>query len=181
MTLSDQARLVAIDVVLRRILEDLGEGPFDKRCEVQGERYRDIPQTTWLELEGFGYVEPVHAFGNPAFHLTGAGWIAALKASGSFETQRDRAVTLRAALKDVVKGRPLNGAITDVRTLAGTTGLPEAWVRNALNARLLQLLWTWDHLDVAIENGGSAIRVPARFGSRRLRFEAGPFPDPDVR
>jgi len=178
MTLSDQARLEAIDVVLRRMLEDLGDGSFDKRCEVQGQRYRDIPQTTWLELEGFGYVEPVHAFGNLAFRLTGAGWIAALKASGHLEAQRDRAATLRAAMKDIVKGRPLHGAITNVRTLAGTTRLPEAWVRNAISARLMQVLWIWDHLDVAIEHAGRAIRVPARFGSRRLQYSAGPFPDP---
>src|SRR4051812_37508123 len=108
MTLSDQARLEAIDVVLRRMLEDLADGPFDTRCEVQGERYRHIPQTTWLELKGFGYVEPVHDFGNPTFRLTGAGWIAALKASGRLEAQRDRAATLRAAMKDIVKGRPLH-------------------------------------------------------------------------
>jgi len=178
MTLSDQARLEAMDVVLRRMLEDVGDGPFDIRCDVQGERYRDIPQTTWLELEGLGYVEPVHAFGNPTFRLTGAGWITALKASGLLEAHRDRATTLRTAMKDIVKGRPLHGAITNVRTLASTTGLPEAWVRNALNARLMQVLWIWDHLDVAIERGGRTIRVPARFGSRRLHYSAGPFPDP---
>src|SRR2546426_958141 len=102
MTLSDRARPDAMDLALRRMLEDVGEGPFDRRCETQAALYRDIPQTAWLELEGFGYVEPVHAFGNPAFRLTGPGWIAALKASGTFEAQRDRAVTLRAGMKDIV-------------------------------------------------------------------------------
>jgi hypothetical protein len=80
-------------------------------------------------------------------------------------------------MKAIAKGRPVHGVITNVRTLAGITALPEVWVRNALRSRLLQALWTWDHLDVGIDHGGRAIRVPARFGSKRLLYEAGPFPD----
>jgi hypothetical protein len=178
MTLSDRARVEAVDVALRRLLESVADGPFNRRFEVQGEGYGDIPQTTWLELDSLRYVERIPEFGNIAYQLTGAGWIAALRTAAALEAQRDRAITLRAAMKDIVKGRPLDGAITNVRTLAGRTGLREAWVRNAVHSRLLQILWPWDHLDVGFEHAGRAIRVPARFGSKRLLYEAGPFPEP---
>jgi hypothetical protein len=38
----------------------------------------------------------------------------------------------------VVKGRPLNGAITDFHELTARTGLPFNWIVNALQSRLLQ-------------------------------------------
>jgi hypothetical protein len=181
MTLSDDTRRDAMDVALQRMLDDLGERMFDeRRYEVDSDRYRDIPHTTWLELQGHHYVEAAHAIGSAGFRLTPAGWIAALRAAAAFDTpeQRQSAVRLRAALKDVVKGRPLTGAITDYRDIAARSGLPFNWIVNALQSRLLQHLWTWDHLDVAFEHGGRTIRVPARFGSKRLDYEAGPFPDP---
>lgn len=132
-----------MDRTLARIFEDVGDGAFDAlRCEPESETYRDIPQTTWLELEGLGYVRAAYAIGSPGYLLTGEGWIAALKASGAFDSEgwRARAVALR--------------------------------------ARLLQVMWTADHLDVALEHRGRVFRVPARFGSKRLLYEAGPFPDP---
>jgi hypothetical protein len=181
MTLSDATRREAIDVALKRMLEDLGERVFDElRYEVDSDRYRDIPYTTWLELQGRHVVDADHAIGSAGYRLTAAGWIAALKASAAFDTpeQRERAVRLRAALKDAVKGRPLTGGLTDYREIAARSGLPLNWIVNALHSRLLQLLWTWDHLDVRLEYGGRVIRVPARFGSKRLDYEAGPFPDP---
>lgn len=114
MTLSDKTRVDAIDRVLGRILEDLGERVFDElRFEVEAERYREIPHTTWLELEALGHVEADHAIGSAGYRLTAAGWIASLRGTGKLDSQREWAVTLRTALKDVVKGRPLNGAITD--------------------------------------------------------------------
>jgi hypothetical protein len=97
----------------------------------------------------------LYAIGDPAFRLTRAGWIPGLKASGTFaaaDTQ-DRMVRLRAALKDVVKGRPLEGAFTSVIHLQGVTGLPEGWIVSALRSRLLQLHWSWDHLDVDLGRG----------------------------
>ena len=181
MTLSDATRREAIDLALKRMLEDIGERMFDElRYEVDSDRYRDIPHSTWLELQGRLYVDAAHAIGSPGYRLTAAGWIAALKTSAAFDApeQRERAVRLRAALKDVVKGRPLTGGITDYHDIAARSGLPLKWIANALQSRLLQLLWTWDHLDVGFEHGGRTIRVPARFGSRRLDYEAGPFPDP---
>ena len=179
MSLSDESRLAAINALLTRMLNGLGERGFDEiRFEVNAETFRDIPHTTWLELEGMGYVKAAHAVGSPGHQLTGGGWIAALKAAGTFEGQRDRAVRLRTALKDVVKGRPLEGAVTDLHELTAKTGLPMDWIWNALQSRLVQLMWPWDHLDIRLEHGGRVIRVPGRFGSRRLLYEAGPFPDP---
>ena len=181
MTLSENTRRVSMDVALQRMLEDLAERMFDEpRYEVDSDRYRDIPHTTWLELQGRHYVQAAHVGGSAGYRLTPTGWVAALKASAAFDTpaQRESAICLRAALKDVVKGRPLTGAITDYRSLAARSGLPFNWIVNALRSRLLQLLWREDHLDVAFEHGDRTIRVPARFGSRRLDYEAGPFPDP---
>jgi hypothetical protein len=122
-----------------RILEDLGERVFDElRFEVEAERYREIPHTTWLELEALGHVEADHAIGSAGYRLTAAGWIASLRGTGKLDSQREWAVTLRTALKDVVKGRPLNGAITDFHELTARTGLPFNWIVNALQSRLLQ-------------------------------------------
>lgn len=181
MTLSDHDRLAAVELALKTMLEDLAERPFEAvRFEVGRESDQSMPETTWEELRGLGYVEAAHAIRKPAFRLTGAGWIAALKASDSWGSDEleDRMVQLRAALKDVVKGRPLQGAFTNVGELQRATGLPEAWIANALSSRLIQRHWPWDHVDVDLERGLANIRVPARFGSRRLMFEAGPFPDP---
>lgn len=181
MTLADRDRLAAIGRALSRALGEIGDGLFDaERLLPQAAPFADLPQTTWPEMESLGYVRPAHAFGSPGYFLTGAGWIAALKASGAFgsEDLRARAVTLRAALKDLVKGRPLNGVITDCYELAARTGHSIEWIDNALRARLLQHLWPGDHLDVVFEHNGRVIRVPARFGSKRLSYEAGPFADP---
>ena len=181
MTISERDRLAAVEQALGTMLDDLGERPFETvRFEIGRDPYRSLPQTTWEELRGFGYVEAAYAIGSPAFRLTGAGWIAALKASGSWESDalEDRAVRLRAALKDVAKGRPLEGAFTSLAQLRAATDLPEGWLISALRSRLLQARWTWDHLDVDLERGLRHIRVPARFGSKRLMYEAGPFPDP---
>ena len=181
MTLSDRDRLAAVELALRAMLDDLGERPFPVvMFEIGRESDQTMPQTTWEELRGLGYVEAADAIGNPAFRLTGRGWIAALKASDSWASDalQDRMVRLRAALKDVVKGRPLQGAATSVPHLHRATGLSEAWITNALASRLIQVHWPWDHLDVDLERGLPYIRVPARFGSKRLMYEAGPFPDP---
>lgn len=181
MTLSDGVRFAEMDRALARTLEDTREGAFDSmRCEPESERFRDIPQTTWLEMESLGYVRAAHAIGSPGYVLTGEGWIAALRGLGALESDdlRARAVALRAALKDLVKGRPLNGVVTNYHELAARTGLPFEWIANALRARLLQRLWPGDHLDIAMEHRGRVIRVPARFGAKRLLYEAGPFPDP---
>ena len=169
-----------MDVALQRMHSDLGDATFaEVRFEIESERFRDLPVTTWLELQSGSYVEPLHTMGNPAFRLTGRGWIAALKGVGEYDNQRDRVIALRSALKDVVKGRSLYGEITDVRSLELQTSLPGNWIANALTSRLLQYWWPGQHLDVDLTHGLRGIRVPARFGSNRLGgYEAGPFPDP---
>ena len=84
MTLSDRDRLAAVELALKTMLDDLGERPFEAvRFEVGCESDQSMPQTTWEELRGLGYVEVAHTIRKPAFRLTGAGWIAALKASES--------------------------------------------------------------------------------------------------
>ena len=99
----------AVNAALVRMLTDLGDQAFvSARFQIQLERFRDLPQTTWLELEDAGYVVPVHAFGNPSFKLTGRGWIAALRAAGlcAAPDQREAALKLRTALKDIANGDP---------------------------------------------------------------------------
>lgn len=182
MTLSDETRLSAIDIALCRMLEDLALNPIDAmRFKINTDRFSDLPQTTWIELESLRCVSSMHTIENPAYGLTGEGWIAALKAAGKYDTPeyREMAVALRAALKDIVKGRRLAGVPTSIPELQDRTGLDAGWIFNALSSRLLQRLWSTDHLDVSIEHGGRIIRVPARFGTARLfGLEAGPFPDP---
>lgn len=182
MTLSSKDRLDAMQRALIAMLHELGDQMFiGVRLEIQSSPFVGLPQTTWLELESEGYVQPAHAFGSPAFKFTGKGWIAALRAAKAFDTQgqRERAVKLKSALKDAVKGRPLQGALTDLWSLQGHTGLPLNWIGNAIDSRLLQHLWPEEHLDLDLEKGLRAIRVPARFGSERLSgLTAGPFADP---
>lgn len=95
MTLSDAHRIGAMDTALRRMYFDLGDAPLGAICfEVRAERFRDLPDTTWLELQSAGHVEPMHAMGNPGFRLTGRGWIAALKSVGEYDAQRDHVIAL---------------------------------------------------------------------------------------
>lgn len=182
MTLSNSEREGAVATALCRMLEDIGEVGIDgSRFEIRSDKYADLPRTTWLELEALEFVKSLGIFGSPTYRLTASGWIAALKQTGAFDSQelQERAARLRAALKDVVKGRELRGSLTSLEELHGKTELPCEWILHALQSRLLQLLWLDDHMDVDLRHGRRSIRVPGRFGSRRLfGLQAGPFPDP---
>lgn len=164
------------------MLGELGERAFvGVHFVVASHPFEDLPQTTWLELEGEMLVEPRHSVGHAAYRLTGNGWLVALRSTGAFDTEetRNRAVRLRTALKDLIKGRSLAGASTDLFSLHVSTGLDINWLQNALDSRLLQHLWATDPLDLDLSRGLRHIRVPARFGCRRLNgMVAGPFPEP---
>jgi len=182
MTLSVDARKTAIEDALRRMLQGLGEAWIaEVRFEVNSAHYSDLPQTTWLELEGLMWVHAVHNFGDPGFRMTGAGLLAALRLSGQLAApeHKERCVRLRAALKDVVKGRELSGGLTDTYELCAKTGLTDTWILNAIDARFLADEWPKDHVDVSCKYAGREIRISGRFGTQRLSgLDAGPFTDP---
>lgn len=182
MTLSDASRSEAMEIALTTMLAELRDRAFTGvHFAIASEPFATLPQTTWLELEGEMFVEPRHSIGNWAYRMTGRGWIAALRLSGQFESDelRDRAVALRSALKDLVKGRALAGVSTDLFSIHAKAGLHINWLQNALDSRLMQHIWPSEHLDLDLSDGLRHIRVPARFGSRRLGgMMAGPFADP---
>ena len=182
MTISLNSRKAAVETALRRMLEDLGEAWIAEiRFEVNSDRFSDLPQTTWLELESERWVQAIHNFGDPGFRLTGAGLATALRLTGQLSSaaHKERCVSLRAALKDVVKGRELSGGLTDTYELCAKTSLPEAWILNAIDGRFLTHEWPADHVDVSCKYAGREIRISGRFGTQRLSgLVAGPFADP---
>src|SRR5438093_4307061 len=108
MTLSDGLRRSAMDTALKRMLEDLDDRMFiGAHFEIRSERFSDLPETTWLDLRTEMLVELKGAIGCPMALLMGRGWIAALKKSGIYdnEEQRQREISLKSALRDVVTGR----------------------------------------------------------------------------
>ncbi|MDP3720053.1 MAG: hypothetical protein Q8T13_20015 [Acidobacteriota bacterium] len=178
MTLSNRTRLEFLNTALQRMREDLADHWISEmRFEINSERYNDLPPTTWLDLQQQTWVKTDNYFGNPAFKLTGSGLIAAMKHTGELQSEehKERCVRLRAAFKDVVKGREISGGRTDTSELTAKTDLSASWIFNAIDARFLAKLWPHDHVDVESRYGGRDIKVPANFGTQRLSgLEAGP-------
>jgi hypothetical protein len=184
MTLSDESRAAHRDVALRRMLDVLGDQWIGvTRFEIASADFCDLPQTTWLDLQEEMYLRPDHDSGGYGFKLTGDGLIAAMRAAGALDDpeHKRRCVVLKAAFKDIVKGRELSGASVDTLSLVAQTGLTEYWIWNALDARFLAREWPNEYVDV--ESRGREVRIPANFAMRRpWGTEAGPIlPIPEFR
>jgi hypothetical protein len=133
--------------------------------------FESLAPTTWRELVDEGLIEDRGEKPGPTFRLTPDGWIAGLELSGALIRQdiRERAITIRRALKARVKGRQEHyGAHVDVRELAFEVGLPVGWVWNAIRSNLLQAMFPDDLMNAALDGRRELlIEIPPTFDMDR--------------
>lgn len=130
-----------------------------------------VLQTTWRELLDDGLIDDkASTFGRPQYRLTYRGWLRALLISGDVDTTetRDRCTRLAKALKRVVKGRKSHyDEFTSIDSVASDANLPEGWVFNAIQSKLLTAVFKDDKWDARID-GRNAIRVSPTLGLNHL-------------
>jgi hypothetical protein len=153
------------------MLQVVGDGYlFAEAVEPESDGFRQVLQTTWRELLDDGLIDDTFsAIGHPRFRLTPAGWLRAMLLSDTVDTLecRDRCTRLARALKEVVKGRDSHfDEFTSDREIAAVTGLPIGWVFNAVDSRLLGVVFPKDRWDASID--GRTIRVSPTFGLNHL-------------
>lgn len=137
--------------------------------------FEDVLPTTWRELLDDGLIDDkCSSFGSPAFRLTAAGWLRAMLVSGTADTPdcRDRCTRLARALKSVVKGRNSHyDGLTTEDAIAAAAELPAGWVFNAIESRLLGVVFPKDRWDATLDK--RTIRVSPTFGLNHLFEERG--------
>jgi hypothetical protein len=135
--------------------------------------FTEVLQTTWRELIDQGLLDDkMSAFGHPRFRLTSRGWLRGLAFSGALDEAafRKRCTQLARALKAVVKGRQSHyDEFVGVNALAAENGLPEGWIHNALEARLLEVVFPNDRWDAQLDpESRNTVRVSPIFGLNHL-------------
>jgi len=137
--------------------------------------FEDVLATTWRELLDDALIDDKRSsFGSPAFRLTAAGWLRAMLLSGTADTPdcRDRCTRLARALKSVVKGRNSHyDGLTTEDAIAAEADLPVGWVFNAIESRLLGVVFPKDRWDATLDK--RTIRVSPTFGLNHLFEERG--------
>ena len=158
-TISTSDRLDNISLALRLILDNLTAGrPFASTLlDSDSPAFSSILPTTWKALVRRGFLEEIEF---TQYYLIPAGWIEALKVTGTFKTpeMQEKAGKLSEALYKRVKGRQA-GNFADRTELAAETGLPESFIYDAIESRLLFHLFgridaTWapdDHMKNIID------------------------------
>ena len=164
MSYSIDARLKSQSDTLLQMFQMLGEHQVNLfEFFFRDTPLSDSPKTTIRELEENGYITQGDIF--TRCYLTGDGWIKALELSGTIGSSEvnEKAGKLCAYLKRLIKGRN-EDAYVDYRTLAAETGLSEGFVWNAIESRLLEVLFNqkgawWERSDFKAD-----IQVPLNFG-----------------
>lgn len=170
MTLSPEKRAGNADAALKRILDEIGNGCFDDEVfDTDDPAFAAIFPTTWDQLLSNKQIFKTEATGRASysFCLTASGWIAALAAAGGLEIIKPEAGRLSGALKDSLTDRGERVEVP-IFELVSRSNLTESWIRNAIDAGLLQHLWvekftvSWSPRDKRKE----LIIVPRDFGVR---------------
>ena len=98
------------------------------------------------------------------YRLTPLGWVAGMAFVKKLEGHKPEVAKLVKALKRRVKvGNRSRARVVSVADVAAETGLPEAFIINVIDARLIEHLWQkrsaeWSH---GLE--GKQITIPKRF------------------
>jgi len=132
-------------------------------------------QTTWRELLDERLVtDKPSVMGQARYSLTHAGWLRAVIISGDVDTSaiRDRCSRLAKALKRAVKGRKSHyDEFVSVDAVASDQDLPAGWIVNAIQSRLLGVVFPDDKWDAQMD--GNTIRVSPTFGLNHLFDQEG--------
>lgn len=167
-TLSKEVRIEKLDEAILFLMSKL-HGRSILEVFIQ-ERYLDhrILPSTWDELKRRHLVRETN--GQSIYTLSGPGWIAGLKLCNEFDTPELRATTGRlcAALKGRVKGREYR-AIAHVDELAADSGVPAAFIRNAIESDLIGQLFNVIGADwVSHRHRATMVSIPRDFGMELL-------------
>ncbi|MGA2881297.1 MAG: hypothetical protein ABSG13_20300 [Bryobacteraceae bacterium] len=171
MSLSGEERLRNLALALRLMLQELADNAidiamFELKAETFAETFKDVRTTTWKEFEDRYWIRRMDAIGHPMCRFTGSGWLAAIDlvwddVKTLFEA---RLATLAAALKGEVKGRD-EDAYVYLDSLAATSGLPESWIFNTIEAGLLEHRFNRKGAHWYDRRSGSPlIHIPVDFG-----------------
>lgn len=170
MSLSKEARLKNLEDAVLLLMDNIHESQSIMEVFID-DRSLDarILPTTWNELRRYGFVRECN---NSSFYytLSGRGWLTALGIRGQLDTPDMKAKTGRlcAALKDRVKGRD-HGVVVHVSEVAAGASLTEAFVRNAIESRLIQEIFGITGADWAgYDDRGKFILIPNDFGLEPL-------------
>jgi hypothetical protein len=168
MTLSREVRLKNIDDALRLMMHDLGdESILNVIFKTGTEMYAVILQTTWLELKNRGLVR---GFGIPdAYQLTGRGWLQGLRVLEKLDAPelKEKTGKMGAVVKAVVKGRATKG-FANVQILARESGLPEAFIQNAIDSDLFGHIFKRKGASWHRTSRGLVVEIPIDFGQEPL-------------
>jgi hypothetical protein len=108
MTISPEEQLQNVDLALRLVLTELGDGAiFETFFDPRSDSYKVILATTWKELCDQRWLEERELYGYPHYRFTGSGWVEALWKTGAGEglELQESSGKLARALKVNVKGR----------------------------------------------------------------------------
>ena len=138
MTHSNEKRQQNCKDALERMLRVLGDDAVGETVfNPKDKEFENIIPTTWTDLCDEKWVEKAEAPGH--YRLTGLGWLQALKITGRFSEDEfgGRLSRTFASMKSYVKGRG-GPALVRLRELAKKAGVPEGWLFNVIESRLIE-------------------------------------------
>lgn len=167
MTVSVKRRIDDKTAVLQRMLAELGDRAAGHvHFGQEDEWFNAVLPTTWRELLDDHLIDDhFSSMGASRFRLTAHGWLRGVASSALVDEPdfRERCARLAAALKAVVKGRPSHhDSYADPTTVATEIGVEEGWVMNAVQSKLLSVVFPNSRWDATYKEG--LIRVSPTFG-----------------
>ena len=162
MTISREEMLenevLAIRQIGERFVHDYIGQPIDTAL------FHKIYPTTWKRLVDKGYLRCTHWYA-----LTPEGWVKALETIGELwcdETKKNLGKVC-AALKGRIERtkQHATGALIGLHEIVSETGLPEYWISNVIDSRLIQVvLKRKDAYWAPLDQMKSTIEVPVDIG-----------------
>jgi hypothetical protein len=159
---------------LQDMVTDLGDQYLMQQSVTPADvGFTHVLQTTWRELLDDGLIDDKGTVMNEVrFRLTARGWLRGLVVSGAVDARdfRERCTTLVRTLKALVKGRQSHHDVfADLDEVAAKAGLPVGWVSNALDARLLGVVFPGNRWDAYVDTRHrSTVRISPTFGLNHL-------------
>jgi len=166
MSLSKDDRIADVERALALMLKELGPRAIDTMQFNPSEApLNKIQTTTWLELKRQCYVEREQYFGGVMYTLTGAGWLAAIEATGELDDLKTKMAPLIAEMKGRVKGRS-EVAFDYLDSIASAANVPVDFAYNVIESDAVGNVY--GRHGVRWEHRGKLIRIPEDFGLEPL-------------
>lgn len=155
-------------LALRRMLEDisqLGDCSFRDVYFAEDEDWcKELPATTWADLEDELFVEPCGTLNSRECRLTGYGWLEALRAAGIVEKTKREAGPVMAELKKRVDGRR-EPAFASSEEIAAAAGVSVPFMHNLLDSDFITVVLR--RHSVLLEDA-HYMTIPVNFGHELL-------------